>query len=72
MTTQTFDVVGLTCAHCASAVTEELHAIDGVNTVHVELTPGGTSVVTVEADHALTPADVNAALDEAGDYRLAP
>jgi copper chaperone CopZ len=72
MSTQTFDVVGLTCAHCASAVTEELQAIDGVSTVQVELTPGGTSIVQVEADHVLTPADVSAALDEAGDYSLAP
>ncbi|HEV7148326.1 MAG TPA: heavy-metal-associated domain-containing protein [Pedococcus sp.] len=72
MSTQTFDVVGLTCAHCASAVTEELQAIDGVSTVQVELTPGGTSIVQVEADHVLAPADVSAALDEAGDYSLAP
>ena len=72
MTTQTFDVLGLTCAHCASSVTEELQALDGVSSVHVDLTPGGTSVVQVEADRVLTPADVNGALDEAGDYRLAP
>jgi copper chaperone len=72
MTTQTFDVLGLTCAHCASAVTEELQALDGVSTVHVNLTPGGTSVVQVEADHALTPAEVRTALDEAGNYTLAP
>ena len=72
MTTQTFDVVGLTCAHCASAVTEELQTLDGVRAVQVDLRPGGTSVVHVEADHVLTPADVSAALDEAGDYSLAP
>ena len=30
MSTQTFDVVGMTCGHCASAVTEELEALDGV------------------------------------------
>jgi copper chaperone len=72
MTFQTFDVLGLTCAHCASAVTEELQALHGVSAAHVDLAPGGTSVVRVEADHGLTPAEVSAALDEAGDYSLAP
>lgn len=72
MTHQNFDVVGLTCAHCASAVSEELQALDGVTSVQVDLTPGGTSIVQVEADRALTPAEVATALDEAGDYSLAP
>ena len=72
MTTQTFDVVGLTCGHCASAVTEELTAIDVVSGVTVDLVAGGTSAVTVEASRELTPAEVAAALDEAGDYSLAP
>ena len=72
MTTQNFDVVGLTCGHCASAVTEELSALDGVSAVTVDLVAGGTSAVTVEASRELTPAEVAAALDEAGDYSLAP
>ena len=71
MSTQKFDVVGMTCAHCAHAVTEELKAFDGVNDVQVDLVAGGTSAVTVAADRELTPAEVNAALDEAGDYSLA-
>ena len=71
MSTQKFDVVGMTCAHCAHAVTEELKALDGVNDVQVDLVAGGTSAVTVAADRELTPAEVNAALDEAGDYSLA-
>ena len=72
MSTQTFDVVGLTCGHCASAVTEELSALSGVSGVTVDLVAGGTSAVTVEASRELTPAEVAAALDEAGDYSLAP
>ena len=72
MSTQTFDVVGMTCGHCASAVTEELRALDGVSAVDVALVAGGTSTVTVSADRELQPAEVAAALDEAGDYRLAP
>jgi copper chaperone CopZ len=72
MSTQNFDVVGLTCGHCASAVTEELSALDGVTDVSVDLVAGGTSAVTVQASRELTPAEVAAALDEAGDYSLAP
>ena len=71
MSTQTFDVVGMTCGHCASAVTEELKSLDGVRDVQVDLVAGGTSVVTVEAERELTPAEVTSALDEAGDYSLA-
>jgi copper chaperone len=71
MSTQTFDVVGMTCGHCASAVTEELKALDGVSDVQVDLVAGGTSAVTVEADRELTRAEVTSALDEAGDYSLA-
>lgn len=72
MSTQHFDVVGMTCGHCASAVTEELSALDGVSDVTVDLVAGGTSAVTVQASRELTPAEVAAALDEAGDYSLAP
>ena len=71
MSTQTFDVVGMTCGHCASAVTEELKALDGVSDVQVDLVAGGTSAVTVAADRELTAAEVTSALDEAGDYSLA-
>jgi copper chaperone len=71
MSTQTFDVVGMTCGHCASAVTEELSALDGVSGVTVDLVAGGTSAVSVETSRELTPAEVAAALDEAGDYSLA-
>ena len=72
MSTQNFDVTGLTCGHCASAVTEELSALEGVSGVTVDLVAGGTSSVTVETSRELTPAEVAAALDEAGDYSLAP
>ena len=70
MSTQTFDVNGMTCGHCASAVTEELTALDGVTDVQVDLVVGGTSHVAVAAERELTPAEVEAALDEAGNYSL--
>lgn len=69
-TTQTFSVTGMTCGHCANAVTEELQQVPGVTDVNVDLQAGGTSTVTVTSETLLDPAEVEAALDEAGDYRL--
>jgi copper chaperone CopZ len=70
--TQQFRATGLTCGHCAQAVTDELTALDGVREVGVEVVSGGESTVTVSADRELTDAEVTAALDEAGGYLLAP
>lgn len=70
MTTQTFQVSGMTCGHCAHAVTTELRALKGVSEVVVDLVAGGTSTVSVQADRELTDAQVAAALDEAGNYAL--
>lgn len=71
MTTQTHLVSGLTCEHCARAVSQELQTIDGVSAVDVDLVAGGVSTVTVTSQQPLDEASVAAALDEAGDYRLA-
>ena len=71
MSTQTFSVTGLTCGHCAGAVTRELEAVDGVTDVAVDLVAGGTSTVTVTSESPLAESTVVEALDEAGDYRLA-
>ncbi len=68
---QSFQVDGMTCGHCAGHVTGELKAVDGVSDVVVDLVPGGTSTVTVEADRELTDAEITAALEEAGSYTLA-
>ena len=59
----TFTVAGMTCGHCQRAVTEEISAVDGVETVSVDLTTG---TVTVTADRAVDRADIAAAVDEAG------
>jgi copper chaperone len=67
MSTATYTVVGMTCGHCVSAVTEEVTAVPGVTAVDVDL-DSGRLTVTSEApvdDHA-----VRAAVDEAG-YQLA-
>jgi copper chaperone len=71
MTTATYHVTGMTCAHCAHAVTEELRNLDGVRGVTIDLHPGRESAVTVASDAPLTAEAVAAALDEAGDYELA-
>jgi copper chaperone len=71
MTTATYQVTGMTYAHCAHAVTEELTNLDGVRGVTIDLHPGGESAVTVASDVPLPAEAVAAALDEAGDYQLA-
>ena len=71
MTATTYQVTGMTCEHCARAVSAELRAIDGVSDVAVELVPGGASAVTVTSDAPLAAAAVAAAIDEAGAYQLA-
>ena len=71
MTTTTYQVTGMTCGHCANAVSSELAGVPGVSAVTVDLVPGGASAVTVTSDTPLSVETVAAALDEAGDYRLA-
>jgi copper chaperone len=71
MTTTSYKVAGLSCEHCVNAVTSELRSLDGVDGVAVELVPEGLSLVTVTSAQPLAEAAVAAALDEAGDYRLA-
>ena len=71
MISATYQVTGMTCGHCVRAVTEELARLDGVREVSVELVPEGSSAVTVTSDGPLPADAVAAALDEAGDYRLA-
>ncbi|OFL67873.1 MULTISPECIES: heavy-metal-associated domain-containing protein [unclassified Brevibacterium] len=70
MTTTTINVSGLTCNHCVNAVKDELGAIDGVQSVDVELVEGGVSPVTIESTFPLAEAHINEAIDEAG-YTIA-
>ena len=70
-TTQSFQVTGMTCGHCASAVTEEIKQLRGVSDVAVDLVAGGTSTVRVTGTEPLDDALVANALEEAGDYQLA-
>jgi copper chaperone len=63
-------VSGMTCQHCANAVTSELSALSGVTDVTIDLVPDGSSTVTVVSSDPLTSDLVAAALDEAGDYTI--
>ncbi len=67
MTTTTYRINGMTCGHCASAVTEELSALDGVQDVSVNVDAGEA---TVTSTSPLSDEVVAAAVDEAG-YTLA-
>ena len=69
--TTTYAVTGMTCGHCAHAVTGELSGLEGVSQVDISLVPGGESKVTVTSEAPLSEQAVAAALDEAGEYRLA-
>jgi len=67
MSTATYTVVGMTCGHCVSAVTDEVSQVPGVTTVDVDLTSGG---LTVSSDSPVDDAAVRAAVEEAG-YEVA-
>jgi len=64
----TFRVDGMTCEHCRRAVTEEISAVAGVESVTVDL---ATGLVTVAATSPDDRAHIAAAVDEAG-YSLVP
>jgi copper chaperone CopZ len=69
-TTKRFEATGLTCAHCARAVSEELMALDGVLDAQVAVVDGGASQVTVVTERDLGDDELVAALSEAGEYVL--
>jgi copper chaperone len=67
MSTATYAVVGMTCGHCVTAVTEEVQALPGVTSVDVDLTTGG---LTVTSTDPVDDGAVRAAVEEAG-YEVA-
>ena len=71
MATISYRVDGMTCGHCASAVTRQLKGLDGVADVAVDLVANGVSTVTVSSESPLSDEQIRAALDEAGNYTLA-
>lgn len=66
MSTLTYSVPGVSCAHCQAAITEEVSIVAGVESVDVDL---DTKIVTVTGD-PLDEQAIIAAIDEAG-YEVA-
>lgn len=60
--TRTYEVSGMSCAHCAGAIGREVRKLDAVEAVDVDVA-AGTVTVTGEA---VDDAAVRAAIDEAG------
>ncbi|EUA11998.1 heavy-metal-associated domain protein [Mycobacterium kansasii 732] len=67
MNTVTVTVTGMSCAHCASSVRDELGSIPGVTAVDVDLPSGA---VTVESDCPVDNDAIKNAVAVAG-YELA-
>lgn len=59
----TYLVKGMTCQHCAAAVTEEISELSGVASVDVDVDSGR---VVVESESPLDTIAVAAAVTEAG------
>jgi len=53
---QIFDVQGMTCQHCAKAVTRALHQVDPQAQVHVDLAGKKVEVESGQARQALAEA----------------
>lgn len=60
--TITYTVSDMTCGHCKQAVTHEVSAVEGVESVEVDL---NTKLVTVVGS-SLDDAKLRAAIDDAG------
>ena len=67
MSTASYTVVGMTCGHCVSAVTEEVSQLPGVTAVDVDLPSGGLTVIS---EAPVDEAAVRGAVEEAG-YEVA-
>lgn len=60
--TRTYTVPGIHCGHCSKSVTEELTAVEGVESVDVDLETKRVTVVGAGLDDTR----LRAAIDEAG------
>ena len=56
-----FEVHGMSCAHCVASITSAVSALNGVTGVDVALAAG-----TVRVDGTADPAAVAAAIEDAG------
>jgi copper ion binding protein len=63
VSTSTYAVKGMTCAHCVRSVTEEVSEVPGVTAVDVDLASGR---LTVSSERPVDDGAVRAAVAEAG------
>jgi copper chaperone len=63
MTTNEYQVTGMSCGHCESAVRGEVSKLNGVEQVDVSAASGRLVITSAQP---LSDADVLAAVDEAG------
>ena len=63
MTTEQFQVPGISCQHCVNAIKQEVSALPGVQLVQVVL---DSKLVTVQHSEDVTVAGIVAAINEAG------
>jgi copper chaperone len=66
MTTETYEVTGMTCDHCVRSVMSEVAKVDGVVAVAVDLSTG---IVSVTSDEPIDCDELSNAVTEAG-YEL--
>jgi copper chaperone CopZ len=59
-------VEGMTCSHCVASVIEEVSALDGVESVSVDLEVGGASRIMVVSNRPVRADEVRNAVTEAG------
>jgi copper chaperone CopZ len=65
----TFTVTGLTCGHCQRAVTDEIGAVAGVESVRLD---PATGTFTVTVSEPVDRADIAAAVETGGGHSLVP
>jgi copper chaperone CopZ len=63
MSSQTYLVEGMTCAHCAGSVQREVQSVPGVEKATVDL---GANTVTVTTEEPVADDSIAAAVVEAG------
>lgn len=63
-----FTVSGMTCGHCANAITEEVSALPEVDKVTVDLESGRMTVTSADP---LALSSIADAVEEAGNYTVA-
>jgi len=69
VTTERFQVPGVSCQHCINAITKEVSALAGVQRVQVAL---DNKTVTVEHGEQVQTDQIVAAINEAGYDEVAP